>query len=312
VAPRDFQWPHGARCALAVSWDVDVDSMLHLQHGERAFEQYATLSYFRYDEVAVPRIVQTCADLGISSTFFVPGWCIERYRSMCDVIVAGGHEVAHHGYIHEAPNSQTAEAELAWLRRASDAIVSLTGKSPAGWRAPHACPSRYSMDYLVREGFAYDSSLANDHDPFVIEVEGGSLLELPCEVTMSDWPHYAHVPDFGYLMSPKAPADAIAVFASELEAAYESGGFLTTIWHPHVSGRPARLRAWARWVKGLLAQGDIWITTLEEIARHLQGLLDSGRLELRRVPYPFYNAPVEEIMEFATTYRKLEAPGWPK
>ena len=68
------------------------------------------------------------------------------------------------------------------------------------------------MDYLLSEGFLYDSSLANDHDPFLLDLRTGSLLELPCEVTMSDWPHYAHVPDFGYLMPPKAPEQAIAVF----------------------------------------------------------------------------------------------------
>ena len=58
---RDFNWPAGARCAFSISWDVDVDSMLHLQHGDRAYEQYAALSYLRYDEVAIPNIVRACA-----------------------------------------------------------------------------------------------------------------------------------------------------------------------------------------------------------------------------------------------------------
>ncbi len=270
ASQRDFSWPGGARCAFSISWDVDVDSMLHLQHGDRAFEQYATLSYLRYDEVAVPNIVRACAQIGIHSTFFVPGWCVERYPEMCETIVAGGHEVAYHGYMHEAPNSQTPDGELAWQRRASDAIAALTGRRPVGCRAAHAGASAHTMDYLLSEGFLYDSSLANDHDPFLLDLRTGSLLELPCEVTMSDWPHYAHVPDFGYLMPPKAPEQAIAVFSSELEAAYESGGFLTTIWHPHVSGRPARLRAWVKWVQELKTRSDIWITSLEEIAARLQ------------------------------------------
>ena len=76
ASQRDFSWPGGARYAFSISWDVDVDSMLHLQHGDRAFEQYATLSYLRYDEVAVPNIVRACAQIGIHSTFFVPGWCV--------------------------------------------------------------------------------------------------------------------------------------------------------------------------------------------------------------------------------------------
>jgi peptidoglycan/xylan/chitin deacetylase (PgdA/CDA1 family) len=307
---RDFNWPGGARCAFSISWDVDVDSMLHLQHGDRAYEQYAALSYLRYDEVAVPNIVRACAQLDIHSTFFVPGWCVERYPTMCEAIVAGGHEVAYHGYMHEAPNSQTPEGELAWQQRASSAIAALTGRRPVGCRAAHAGTSAHTMDYLLGEGFLYDSSLANDHDPFLLDLRAGTLLELPCEVTMSDWPHYAHVPDFGYLMPPKAPEQAIAVFSAELEAAYESGGFLTTIWHPHVSGRPARLRAWVSWVEGLKARGDIWIASLEEIAAHLQKRLAAGD-DLRHVHYPFYEEPVEEVKEFSATYRTFESPGWP-
>jgi peptidoglycan/xylan/chitin deacetylase (PgdA/CDA1 family) len=235
ASQRDFSWPGGARYAFSISWDVDVDSILHLHHGDRAIEQCATLSYVRYGEVAVPNILRACAQLGIRSTFFVPGWCVERNPAMCETIVAGGHEGAYQGYMPEAPNSQTPDGDLAWQRRASDAIVALTGRRPVGCRAAHAGASAHTMDYLLSEGFLYDSSLANDHEPFLLALRAGSLLELPCEVTMSDWPHHAHVPDVGYLMPPKAPEQAIAVFSSELEAAYESGGFLTTIWHPRVS-----------------------------------------------------------------------------
>ncbi len=182
----DFSWPGGARCAFSISWDVDVDSMLHLQHGDRAFEQYATLPYVRYDEIAVPNIVRAWAQRGIRSTFFVPGWCAERNPAMCETIVAGGHEVAYHGYMHEASNSQTTNGELAWQWRPSDAIVALTGRRPVGCRAAHTGASAHTMDYPLSEGFLYDSSLANDHDPFLLDLRAGSLLELPCEVTMSD------------------------------------------------------------------------------------------------------------------------------
>ena len=62
---------------------------------------------------------------------------------------------------------------------------------------------------------------------------------------MSDWPHFAHVPDLGYLQSPKPPEAAMEVYRAEFDAAYELGGLWISIWHPHVSGRPARLLAWS-------------------------------------------------------------------
>jgi peptidoglycan/xylan/chitin deacetylase (PgdA/CDA1 family) len=286
--------------------------MLHLEHADRGFEEYAPLSWLRYDEVAVPNIAHACADLGIRSTFFLPGWCIERYTAMCETIVAGGHELALHGYLHERPNSQIPEAELALLQRSTEAIVALTGRRSAGWRAPHASPSQYSLGYLVSEGFLYDSSLANDHDPFIVETAHGSIVELPIEMTMSDWPHYAYVPDLAYLMPPKSPASAIEYYMAEFEATYEIGGFLTTIWHPHVSGRPSRLLAWHRWIETIRERPDVWITTLEEIAAHVRHLVDSGEFVPRRVQYPLYDQPVQETADVAKTYRTSWSPGRPE
>ena len=66
--------------------------------------------------------------------------------------------------MHQAPNSQTPDGELAWQRRASDAIVALTGRRPVGCRAARAAASAHTLDYLLSEGFLYDSSFANDHE----------------------------------------------------------------------------------------------------------------------------------------------------
>ena len=313
VRGTGIPWPNGARCAVNLSWDVDVDSMLHVEHSDCGFEQYEALSWLRYDEVAVPNIVQACADLGIRGTFFLPGWCIERYPAMCETIVQGGHEVALHGYIHERSNTQLPEAELALLQRSNAAVVALTGKRSAGWRAPHLSPSLYTLDYLISEGFLYDSSLQNDHVPFVVETAHGSIIELPCEITtMSDWVHYAHVPDFGYLMPTKSPGSAIEVFKAEFEAAYEMGGFLTTIWHPHVSGRPSRILAWQKWLEEVHERPDVWITTLEEIAAHVRHLVDSAEFLPRRVRYPLYEQPVQEAQEIAKTSRPVGSRGRPE
>ena len=128
---------------------------------------------------------------------------------MCEAILAGGHEIAHHGYLHEAPNELSPERELEELQRGIELIERFTGSRPTGWRAPYAALSSRSADFLVQEGFLYDSSLMSDSQPFVIQAAGGELIELPIDGgTMSDWPHFAHVPDLGYLQSPKPPEAA--------------------------------------------------------------------------------------------------------
>jgi peptidoglycan-N-acetylglucosamine deacetylase len=298
-------WPNGARCAACISWDVDADTLVLHSRPDRGYELYGALSWLRYDEVAVPRIVEALDEYGIKQTFFVCAWCIERYPEMCEPIVASGHEIAHHGYTHEAPNAQTPERELYELERGIEIIERFTGRPPSGWRAPYAAPSRYSAGYLVEHGFRYDSSLMSDSVPFLIKAGGGELVELPIDGAQSDWPHYAHVPDLGYTQSPKAPATAIEAFRAEFDAAHELGGLWITIWHPHVSGRPARLLAWKGLVEYMLGKGGVWFATLDEIAEHVRSCVDDGTYEPRTVSLPWYDSPPAEFAELAL-YRRSD------
>lgn len=289
--PGAVPWPHGARCAACISWDVDADTLILQARPGDGHERYGPLSWLRYDEVGVPAIVDRLAEYGLTQTFFVTGWCIERYPAMCEAILAGGHEIAHHGVLHAAPNELSPEGELEELRRGIEIIERFTGRRPAGWRAPFASMSPRSAGYLIEERFEYDSSLMDASLPYLLQADGGTLIEVPIDVAMSDWPHYAHVADLGVLLSPKAPEDAVRAFRAEFDAAYERGGLFLTIWHPHVSGRPARLDAWTKLVEYMLAKGDVWFAPLEKIAGHVRARIGDGTYRPRQVRMPYYEAP---------------------
>lgn len=97
-------WPNGARCAAALTFDMDADSILHLETPDDSISRVSAISMLRYGpDVAVPRIVETYKRFGIKQTFFVPVWCIEQCPKAIETMLEGGHEVAHHGYIHENP-----------------------------------------------------------------------------------------------------------------------------------------------------------------------------------------------------------------
>jgi peptidoglycan/xylan/chitin deacetylase (PgdA/CDA1 family) len=203
--------------------------------------------------------------------------------------------VAHHGYLHEPPNEQSPEREWELLGKGVEIIKRFTGAAPRGWRAPYGAYSDRSGSYLAKAGFLYDSSLSNDHDPFLLRTDNGTILELPIDITMSDAPHYSHVPQMGYPMSPKPPQEAVAYFMSTFDAAYRIGGFATTIWHPEISGRPSRLLAWVDMVRDLQERGDIWIAPLRDIAEHVLKLSEAGEVTLREVRVPFYTGPISEL-----------------
>ena len=41
-------WPNGARCAVAFTFDMDADSILHLDHHSSAHNRVMALSMLRY------------------------------------------------------------------------------------------------------------------------------------------------------------------------------------------------------------------------------------------------------------------------
>ena len=292
-------WPDGAKCAAAITFDIDTDSILHLEHRERADTMLSSLSWLKYDEVAVPRILDMYRQCGIKQTFFYPAWCMERYPHLVDMILEGGHEIAAHGYIHEDPNKLPREEEHYWLRRQIEVIEKMTGQRPRGWRGPLYNASKYSPDLLIEEGFIYDATLMGDDVPYILKTAQGSVIELPSHWAMDDWPHYTHSMDMNYMMTIKSPDEAMNVFMSEFEAMYDFGGLWVTVWHPFVSGRLARCRRVLQMIEYMQNKGGVWFATMEEIALHVQACVDDGSWTPRVDQLPYYDGMVPELTALA-------------
>ena len=292
-------WPDGAKCAAAITFDIDTDSILHLEHRERADTMLSSLSWLKYDEVAIPRILDMYRDCGIKQTFFYPAWCMERYPQLVDMILEDGHEIAAHGYIHEDPNKLPKEEERYWLKRQIEVIEKMTGQRPRGWRGPLYNASKYSIDFLIEEGMIYDATLMGDDVPYVLQTAQGSVIELPSHWAMDDWPHYTHSFDFNYMMTIKSPDEAMNVFMSEFEAMYDFGGLWVTVWHPFVSGRLARCRRVKQMIQYMQNRGGVWFATMEQIANHVQACIDDGSWTPRVDQLPYYDGLVPELERLA-------------
>jgi peptidoglycan-N-acetylglucosamine deacetylase len=289
-------WPDGARVAVSFTWDLDADSLLHIMHPTDSYRRVATQSLMRYGpEVAVPRIVEMAKRYGVKMTFYTPGWSVERYPRAIEHILEGGHELAHHGYLHENPNERPPEEELYWLQRASEAIRKASGRKPVGYRAPWFKYSEHTTDFLAQEGFLYDSTLMGDDVPYVLESAKGRIIELPFHWAMDDYPQYIQNDDLNYLMPIKAPNQAMEVWMAEFEAMWEYRGLWVTVWHPFNSGRLARCTHVARLIEYMQKKGGVWFATSEEIAHHVQKSIDAGTHRPRVDRMPYYREPIPEL-----------------
>ena len=125
---------------------------------------------------AVERILRLLEREGIPATFFVTGHTAETYPDHVRAIVAAGHEIGHHGYLHENPLAlETTEHEREVLQRGLEALDRAAGVRPVGYRSPAWDNSPHTIELLLEYGFRYESSLmGNDFRPYWCRVGDGS------------------------------------------------------------------------------------------------------------------------------------------
>jgi peptidoglycan-N-acetylglucosamine deacetylase len=129
-------WPGNARCAASFSFDVDAESAMLGVDAAHA-DRMSAISHQAYGPlVGVPRILDILARHEVTATFFVPGYTALRYPDVVRRIAGEGHEIAHHGYLHEPMAGMSPEREAAILDRGSDELERVTGVRPTGYRAP--------------------------------------------------------------------------------------------------------------------------------------------------------------------------------
>ncbi|WP_326540105.1 XrtA system polysaccharide deacetylase [Pseudorhodoferax sp.] len=169
---------------------IDVEDYFQVS----AFAPYIARSDWERRECRVEanmqRILALLEQRGVRATFFTLGWIAERYPAVVRAIVAGGHELASHGYGHERASDLDAAALRNDVTRAKQVLEDIGGVAVKGYRAPSFSIGRsnlWALEALARAGYRYSSSIypiAHDH------------------YGMPDAPRFAHRTDCGLLEVP--------------------------------------------------------------------------------------------------------------
>jgi peptidoglycan/xylan/chitin deacetylase (PgdA/CDA1 family) len=240
--------------APTVCLTFDCDSMSNWI-GSLGASDPGTVTRGEFDIIGTQRILRLLAKYGIEATFCVPGFTVCAYPDLIREIDAAGHELAHHGWIHESPRQFDRAGERDILLKGIEVLERVIGKRPVGYRSPGWEFSASTVGLLLEEGFRYDSGLmADDFYPYYVRDgdvvsttepyvfgETTDLVEMPVSYTLNDWTLFEFAD--GVNAGLASPAHVLEIWQGDFDymtAECADGVYVLTM-HPQVIGRGHRM-----------------------------------------------------------------------
>jgi peptidoglycan-N-acetylglucosamine deacetylase len=256
-----FRWPNGARVAVTLTFDFQGgEDVRPLGDGALDHEEYTQCEYGPH--TGVWRILRILEEEGVKASFLTCGAIAERYPDAVKAIVAGGHEIAGHGYHHEVARNLTGEQEREVMEKTIDMIRGRTGQRPIGWRSCTQSPN--SLELLMEHGFLWNSNSFSHDLPFLWEANGRTLVELPRQ-PFGDGRTYQHRNN-----DAGNPNDTLVIWKAMFDEFHEESRQAPTYcpfqFHPYISGRPGRAKTLRAIVQHMKNVGGIWFARGSEVA----------------------------------------------
>jgi peptidoglycan/xylan/chitin deacetylase (PgdA/CDA1 family) len=263
---RPKSWKDGARCAFAISFDSDHETS-DLRDGGKSIGRMAWGQYG--SRVGVPRILNLLKKYDVKATFYVPAVAALLHPDEQRRVIAEGHEIGIHSWIHELNSVLPYEAERDIMYRAADTLEKITGVRPVGSRTASWDFSPHTLRITKEMGLLYDSSLMADEDCYelILEGEPTGVVELPVEWIRDDAPYFM-MQRFTALRPQMPPEAVFDIFRREFDAAYEEGGICQITTHPHIIGYRSRIWIVEELIRHAKSRPGVWFATHAEVAAY--------------------------------------------
>jgi peptidoglycan/xylan/chitin deacetylase (PgdA/CDA1 family) len=233
-----------------------------------------TLSVWRYGtQRGVERLLGLFAELGVSSSWCIPGIVAEENPQHIRAILAGGHEIACAGYRHQNYDNLTLAEQSAEVAKGCAALSALTGQRPTGFRIPAGNGAPGFIEALKEHGIRWDSSWRGDDLPFA-HPTAPDVIELPLHYELEDEPYFA------FNLSPAVPPaqSRIASYSHTLGnlqmdfAGFHRFGLCYVLrLHPEIIATPGRIGVLRELLQSIQQHDDVWIATGAEVAQWWAG-----------------------------------------
>ncbi|KAI5457848.1 carbohydrate esterase family 4 protein [Mariannaea sp. PMI_226] len=273
------RWPAGARAAISFTIDnlgeaADINRNLWPE-SEPIGRHYSVLQ-------ALPAMLDLLKKYQIVATFFIESWNINVYGDfILDKIAAAGHEIAWHGWQHEAWARLNDKEERTNFERSFGPegigkwIESGKCDPYCGFRPPSGIVNGERTLKMCREfGLRYLSPAGEQAATLKVGNQGDTLTILPFKWATVD--AYFYMESFEdlrkmkgeYSSSPQSAEVLVQRYCNEIDKTIESGGFLSLLFHPFLTDSPERLEAMESVLKYMTMKreiGDIWLARCKDV-----------------------------------------------
>ncbi|MEA1901981.1 MAG: polysaccharide deacetylase [Actinomycetota bacterium] len=271
-----------SRVRVALTFDFDgMAPWLQVTTSSPSF-----ISRGEFGPVGVGRITEILDEFDITGSFFTPGHTALSYPESVESLVADGHEIGHHGWVHEFLSPLSDGEERSVIERGIEALESVAGERPRGFRAPGFDLSNRTLDLLVEYEFSYDSSMMGkdfspywcrsgdiltSDEPFVFG-DPVDLVEIPVAWHLTDVPFFEFVPGVPNLIGAGRPEEVLDIWKGEFTYLYEQAGegCLVLTMHPQTIGRGHRISLLRKFIEFVLDHENAKFVRTDEIANRFR------------------------------------------
>lgn len=262
-------WPEGKRIAVMVTFDFDADLLRKSVIGKRQIG-FSDTSRGQYGpDEGLKRCLEMLQRQNLRTTFFVPGRIAEVYPDKVKAIAAAGHELAYHGYLHEATVDMPATEEEENMSRSEALLEEISGQKVVGYRGPLDLLPNCALELMAKRGYQYGSTLKDCDWAYVHEAY--PIVELPTEPTLDDfsWFYFSYADEATITCS--YPVDYVYDIWKDNfdELANEGDKVFVLKLHPQLIGRSSRVRMLERFIAYMKANGA-WFATCAEVAAYVK------------------------------------------
>ena len=281
IGKKPYEWPGGAPLALSVVLNVEEGAEANILDGDkypepvdemglalkRSVRNHGNESNYRYGLTrGGPRVMRLFEQYGIRATITACALALERAPELTREILRQGHEVTSHGYrwAHQFHMDETQERD--YIRKAVASLEKTTGRKPQGWLSRYLLTD-HTRRLLCEEGFLYHMDDYGDDEPRWEAVDGKPIVILPYQVDNNDmkmWSAPAYTPEQWLKYAMDNLEWMIAEGKHEVN-------MMSLGLHMRIIGRPGRVWALEKFLAHAAErarQGQVWLATREEIARH--------------------------------------------